>query len=462
MTEKTERVSVPRAVDEKMHIAAVKVLLRAHGIDGLPQRMLDAMIAAAPLFDLVAARAQEDEQGNANTISRGEWIAAAKRVFLVAGYAESDAKEAARIHCDEQDWLNGEIDDPYEIALESVEECRAIFKNEHSDHQEAALAGMPGRAPDMHRSTTSHIVTVGDTSTPQGRLATLITQALGEDHPAMTDLAALVMTTSASESAANKKSNHLAEQGEASSPAIYVASRASMPERPAMWRELRDAHGWRIVSTWIDESDEGATASFSDLWCRIEREIASCDVLMLYAQADDFPLKGALVEVGMALSAGKPVIVVAPGVSIQGRTKKPFGSWIKHPRVTVVDSIDAAQLLAQTARDAVDESSRLIIEARLTRDDLSAQLCAATDELVCLRTKLAALCAAEPVAIMLEYEGGEKELRFTNNGWPAKAVPLIVRPEVKFAEDLAAGQTVRRSASSERYGATGDARRSTT
>ena len=35
-------------ITEAMHIAAVKVLRRASGLDGLPQRMLDAMIAAAP------------------------------------------------------------------------------------------------------------------------------------------------------------------------------------------------------------------------------------------------------------------------------------------------------------------------------------------------------------------------------------------------------------------------------
>lgn len=35
-------------ITEEQHVAAVKVLLRANGLDGLPQRMLDAMIAAAP------------------------------------------------------------------------------------------------------------------------------------------------------------------------------------------------------------------------------------------------------------------------------------------------------------------------------------------------------------------------------------------------------------------------------
>lgn len=35
-------------VTEEMHVAAVKVLQRANGLDGLPQRMLDAMFASSP------------------------------------------------------------------------------------------------------------------------------------------------------------------------------------------------------------------------------------------------------------------------------------------------------------------------------------------------------------------------------------------------------------------------------
>lgn len=38
----------PPKVTEEMHVAAVKALQRASGLDGLPQRMLDAMLAAAP------------------------------------------------------------------------------------------------------------------------------------------------------------------------------------------------------------------------------------------------------------------------------------------------------------------------------------------------------------------------------------------------------------------------------
>ena len=43
-------------VTEEMHVAAVKVLQRASGLDGLPQRMLDAMVAVAPApADVLAA-----------------------------------------------------------------------------------------------------------------------------------------------------------------------------------------------------------------------------------------------------------------------------------------------------------------------------------------------------------------------------------------------------------------------
>ncbi|RST54139.1 hypothetical protein [Variovorax sp. DXTD-1] len=44
----TQPTTVAMAVTEDMHVAAIKVLQRASGLDGLPQRMLDAMLAAAP------------------------------------------------------------------------------------------------------------------------------------------------------------------------------------------------------------------------------------------------------------------------------------------------------------------------------------------------------------------------------------------------------------------------------
>jgi hypothetical protein len=127
-------------------------------------------------------------------------------------------------------------------------------------------------------------------------------------------------------------------------PVLYVASRASVPDRPAMWRDLRDGRGWRIVASWIDEAGEGETADLGELWARIEGEIRSCDGLILYAEPGDFPLKGALVEVGIAIGAGKPVAVVLSDPSIlEPRSLRPLGSWAKHPLCRLRDSLDDAR-----------------------------------------------------------------------------------------------------------------------
>ena len=121
---------------------------------------------------------------------------------------------------------------------------------------------------------------------------------------------------------------------------IYVASRASIPERSEMWREYR-TYGYDIISTWIDEAGEGETENFEELWYRISGEIFNCKYFILYAKKEDFPLKGALVEIGMALAHYKPVIVVLP-FEPEGRTLRPVGSWIKHPCVAVVKCIQDA------------------------------------------------------------------------------------------------------------------------
>ena len=123
---------------------------------------------------------------------------------------------------------------------------------------------------------------------------------------------------------------------------IYVASRASDPTRPAMWRKLR-AEGWPIVSSWIDEAGAGETASLSELWSRIDREIRASSGVIVYAEADDFPLKGAYIEAGIALGAGLPVAVVLPGVELAPRSDRPIGSWIRHPRVSICATLEEAR-----------------------------------------------------------------------------------------------------------------------
>lgn len=129
---------------------------------------------------------------------------------------------------------------------------------------------------------------------------------------------------------------------------IYVASRASLPERGCMWRKFR-GEGSPIVSSWIDEDGEGETEDFSELWLRIMGEIRRSGALVLYVEPDDFPLKGALIEVGISIALGLKVIVCAPGVELQGRTFRPLGSWVKHPAVKFENDIVKAMKLAEAS-----------------------------------------------------------------------------------------------------------------
>lgn len=146
---------------------------------------------------------------------------------------------------------------------------------------------------------------------------------------------------------------------------IYVASRASLPERPAYWRALRAA-GWPIVSTWIDEAGPGETADLRELWARIIREISSARGLVLHVETDDFPLKGALIEVGAALSLGKRVGVYAPGVVLEDHSMRPLGSWAAHPLVrlctTLADAREWAESMltppAQAADSVLEDAAR--------------------------------------------------------------------------------------------------------
>lgn len=54
-------------------------------------------------------------------------------------------------------------------------------------------------------------------------------------------------------------------------------------------------------------------------------------------------LKGAILEAGIALGMGKPVIVCLPdGVKLDGPTQRPIGSWLWHRNVTRCDDLTEA------------------------------------------------------------------------------------------------------------------------
>lgn len=124
------------------------------------------------------------------------------------------------------------------------------------------------------------------------------------------------------------------------SPAgTYIASRTY---RAAAWRRLRDIEGWKITSSWIDEAGTGESSNLGSLWSRIMAEIERSERLILYGETEDFPLKGALIEVGMAIASRVPIRVVTPRVELDPVSYRPLGSWVCHPLVTRCNTINEA------------------------------------------------------------------------------------------------------------------------
>jgi hypothetical protein len=86
---------------------------------------------------------------------------------------------------------------------------------------------------------------------------------------------------------------------------IYFASKTKHAPR---WQALRDA-GVTTTSTWIDEAGEGQTENYTELSERCVSEIFRSRAVLLYCEPGEI-LKGALVEVGIALASDTPVFCV--------------------------------------------------------------------------------------------------------------------------------------------------------
>lgn len=138
---------------------------------------------------------------------------------------------------------------------------------------------------------------------------------------------------------------------------IYVASRV---KHAKMWRG-RVFRGDPIVSTWIYEDGEDQTESFSELWERILQEIKASDRLVIYIGRNDFPLKGAYVEVGMALALNLPVFLfLESGIreSLEYPSLRPLGSWAMHPNVKWCDTLEEAMGVPNATKGSSYECNR--------------------------------------------------------------------------------------------------------
>ena len=129
---------------------------------------------------------------------------------------------------------------------------------------------------------------------------------------------------------------------------IYPCSKTKYAD---MWKDFRSKQkelGIEIIGTWIDQAGANETDDLTRLWLNISGEVSYADVLVLYAPTlESFPLKGALIEAGMALGHCNAVHVVCGDLELTGRTLSPLGSWICHPEVTLFQSVQDALTVNQ-------------------------------------------------------------------------------------------------------------------
>ena len=116
---------------------------------------------------------------------------------------------------------------------------------------------------------------------------------------------------------------------------VYTASKL---ETAATWRELqqlwaRDAffHARWLRHTLIGTPDSPEHAA--RFWFEDEEDVKYADALIVYATPEQH-LRGALVEVGIAIASKVPVIVVGAHAD--------YGTWQYHDGVIRVDDFDGA------------------------------------------------------------------------------------------------------------------------
>jgi hypothetical protein len=118
---------------------------------------------------------------------------------------------------------------------------------------------------------------------------------------------------------------------------VYTASK--LTDAP-LWRSLEK--DWPHVifhARWLRHIDVGTPDTpklAASYWLEDEQDVVSADALIVYSESNT-PLRGALVEIGMAIAFGVSVIVVGDNPA--------FGTWQYHPGVHRVPDLKAASEL---------------------------------------------------------------------------------------------------------------------
>jgi nucleoside 2-deoxyribosyltransferase len=108
---------------------------------------------------------------------------------------------------------------------------------------------------------------------------------------------------------------------------IYIASKA---HHRARWRQLRE-EGAPINSRWIDVDDkysaDPSDLDYADLWSKCVTDVTVCDALVVYVEPGEI-LKGALVEMGIAIGMNIPVFLVGRAEDFLAN-----GTWMNYRRL---------------------------------------------------------------------------------------------------------------------------------
>jgi hypothetical protein len=116
---------------------------------------------------------------------------------------------------------------------------------------------------------------------------------------------------------------------------VYTASKLA---KRAMWGRLAkewEPLGIRFHARWYSQVDHGVeeTAENAEVfWVQDHEDAASADAILVYGEEGDH-LRGALVEAGIGIALGIPVVVVGDFN---------YGTWIYHPGVTRVANLEEA------------------------------------------------------------------------------------------------------------------------
>lgn len=115
-------------------------------------------------------------------------------------------------------------------------------------------------------------------------------------------------------------------------PRLYTASNLVHAVR---WKHYRHRWGETIefTSRWIDmvhEEEEATSHDFMRFWLTDKADVLRSDFLLLYGEREE-KLRGALVEAGMALGHGIPVLIIGDHPD--------YGTWKYHPLVTTLSSV---------------------------------------------------------------------------------------------------------------------------